>query len=175
MKKVLKITLAVAFVLCTTSVFAQKFGRINSQAVIINMTEFKDAQTQLEAFSKEMAAQLETIQVEYNNRYQEYQTQFDSLSDSAKQLKERELEDLAKRYQDFQQIAQQDMQKKQMELMEPITDKAQAAIDEVAKAGGYIAIFDVTAGSLAYIDEAAVVDIAHEVCAKLGVTLPAAE
>ncbi len=173
MKKVLKLTLVVVFALCSTAVFAQKFGRINSQLIIVNMQEFKDAQAQLEEFSKEWGAQLETIQVEYNTRYQEYQASYQTLSDSAKQLKEKELDDLAKRYQEFQQIAQQEVQKKQMELMQPVTEKAVAAINEVAKAGGYIAIFDETAGSLAYIDEAAVVDIAPEVCAKLGVTLPA--
>lgn len=173
MKKVLKLTLAVAFVFCTTAVFAQKFGRINSQIIIVNMPEFKDAQTQLEAHSQEWGAQLETIQVEFNNKYQEFESKFDTLSDSVKQLKQKELEDLQKRYQEFQQIAQQEVQKKQMELMQPITTKAQAAIDEVAKAGGYIVIFDETAGSLAYIDEAVVIDIAPEVCAKLGVTLPA--
>lgn len=173
MKKVLKFTLVVAFALCCTSVFAQKFGRINSQLVVVNMQEFKDAQTQMEAYSKELAAQLETIQVEFNNKYQEFETKFDTMSDSVKQLKQKELEDLQKRYQEFQQIAQQDLQKKQMELMQPVQEKAQAAIDEVAKAGGYIVVFDETAGSLAYIDEAQVIDIAPEVCAKLGVTLPA--
>lgn len=175
MKKVLKVALAVTLVLCCSSAFAQKFGRINSQIIVVNMPEFKDAQTQLEAHTQEWAAQLETIQVEFNNKYQEFETKFDTLSDSVKQLKQKELEDLQKRYQEFQQIAQQEVQKKQMELMQPVTAKAQAAIDEVAKAGGYLVIFDETAGSLAYIDETNVVDIAPEVCAKLGVTLPAPE
>ena len=54
MKKVLKLTLAVVCVMFSTSLFAQKIGRINSQDVVVNMTEFKEAQTQIEALAKEL-------------------------------------------------------------------------------------------------------------------------
>ena len=61
MKNVLKLTLAVVCVMFSTSLFAQKIGRINTQEIIINMNEFKEANTQLEAYAKDLSAQLETI------------------------------------------------------------------------------------------------------------------
>ena len=39
MKKTIKLTLAVVFVMGATSLFAQKFGRINTQEVISVMPE----------------------------------------------------------------------------------------------------------------------------------------
>ena len=74
MKKVLKLTLAVVCVMFTSSLFAQKIGYINTQDVFVSMQETKDAYAQLETYAKDLQAQAEAIQVEFNNKYQEYQT-----------------------------------------------------------------------------------------------------
>lgn len=167
MKKVLKLTLAVVCVMFSTSLFAQKIGRINSQDVVVNMTEFKEAQTQIEALAKDLQAQAETIQVEMNNKLQEYQKGAETMTDAVRQLKEKELNDLNTRLQEFNQVAQQELQKKEQELMEPIIKKANEAISEVAKAGGYTVIME--SGSMVYFDEANVKDISPEVKTKLGI------
>ena len=166
MKKVLKLTLAVVCVMFSTSLFAQKIGRINSQEVVVNMTEYKEAQTQLEALAKDLQAQMETIQVEFNTKIQEYQKGAETMTDAVRQHKEKELNDLNTRLQEFQQVAQQELQKKEQELMEPIIKKANEAITEVSKAGGYTVIFET--GQMIYFDEAQVKDITPEVKAKLG-------
>ena len=166
MKKVLKLTLAVVCVMFSTSLFAQKIGRISSQEVVVNMTEYKEAQTQIEALAKDLQAQMETIQVEMNTKIQEYQKGAETMTDAVRQLKEKELNDLNTRLQEFQQVAQQELQKKEQELMEPIIKKANEAITEVSKAGGYTVIFE--AGQMIYFDEAQVKDITPEVKTKLG-------
>ena len=166
MKKVLKLTLAVVCVMFSTSLFAQKIGRISSQEVVVNMTEYKEAQTQLEALAKDLQAQMETIQVEMNTKIQEYQKGAETMTDAVRQLKEKELNDLNTRLQEFNQVAQQELQKKEQELMEPIIKKANEAITEVSKAGGYTVIFET--GQMIYFDEAQVKDITPEVKAKLG-------
>ena len=167
MKKVLKLTLAVVCVMFSTSLFAQKIGRISSQEVVVNMAEYKEAQTQLEALAKDLQAQMETIQVEMNTKIQEYQKGAETMTDAVRQLKEKELNDLNTRLQEFNQVAQQELQKKEQELMEPIIKKANEAISEVAKAGGYTVIME--SGSMVYFDEANVKDISPEVKAKLGI------
>ena len=166
MKKVLKLTLAVVCVMFSTSLFAQKIGRISSQEVVVNMAEYKEAQTQLEALAKDLQAQMETIQVEMNTKIQEYQKGAETMTDAVRQLKEKELNDLNTRLQEFNQVAQQELQKKEQELMEPIIKKANEAITEVSKAGGYTVIFET--GSMIYFDEAQVKDITPEVKTKLG-------
>ena len=166
MKKVLKLTLAVVCVMFSTSLFAQKIGRISSQEVVVNMAEYKEAQTQLEALAKDLQAQMETIQVEMNTKIQEYQKGAETMTDAVRQLKEKELNDLNTRLQEFNQVAQQELQKKEQELMEPIIKKANEAITEVSKAGGYTVIFET--GQMIYFAEAQVKDITPEVKAKLG-------
>ncbi len=52
--------------------------------------------------------------------------------------------------QQFQETAQQGMQQKQAELMQPILDKIQKAISEVGKEGGFTYIFDLATQSVAY-------------------------
>ena len=174
MKKVLKLTLAVVCVMFTSSLFAQKIGYINTDPIVANMAETKDAMAKVEAFAKDLSAQAETLQVELNTKFQEYQKNSATMTDSVKQLKEKELDDISVRIEQFQQVAQQDMMKKQEELLAPIRDKATNAINEVAKAGGYIFVYDVTTGTMAYIDEAVVTDLGPAVRAKLGITEPVA-
>ena len=103
MKKVLKLTLAVVCVMFTSSLFAQKIGYINTQDVFVSMQETKDAYAQLETYAKDLQAQAEAIQVEFNNKYQEYQTSASTMTDAVRQLKEKELTDLNTRIQEFQQ------------------------------------------------------------------------
>ena len=80
MKKTIKLTLAVVFVMGATSLFAQKFGRINTQEVISVMPEMKEMQTNIEAYSKDLQESMENIVVEYNNKYQEFNKNFSTMS-----------------------------------------------------------------------------------------------
>ena len=166
MKKILKIVLTVAFVAGSTSVFAQKLGRINMQELVFAMPETAEMQKNLEAYQKELQDQLETIGVEFNNKVSDKNS---TMSDSVRQLKEKELNDLKTRYDEFVQVSQQDMQKKQGELLEPIIVKAQDAVKEVSKAGGYTVVYDTSVNAVAYFDEAVVTDILPAVKTKLGI------
>ena len=73
--------------------------------------------------------------VEFNNKLADYTKLVNDkntpMSDSVKQLKEKELNDLKTRYDEFAQMSQQDMQKRQGELLEPIIVKAQNAVTDL--------------------------------------------
>ena len=168
MKKVLKLTLVVAMVLSSTTLFAQKLGRINSQEVIMAMPETAAMQTSLQAVQKDWEENLEAINVEFNNKLQEFQKNLNTMSDAVRQIKEKELNDLRTRGSELQQMAQQDLGKKEQELMTPIIEKAQKAIQSVSKAGGYLAVFETS--SLIYFDEANLTDITPLVKKELGIT-----
>lgn len=168
MKNVLKLTLVLAMMLSCTTLFAQKFGRINSQEVMFAMPETTEMQTKLQAVAKDWEENLETINVEFNNKLQEFQKNLNTLSDAARQIKEKELNDLRQRGTEMQQMAQQDLAKQEQELMPPIIEKAQNAIKAVSKANGFTAIFE--SGSLVYFDEATLIDITPLVKKELGIT-----
>ena len=173
MKKILKLTLVVAAVLCSTTVFAQKLARVNTQEIFAVMPETKEMQQNLDAFGKELQEQLEQIQVEFNNRYAEFEKAQATMNPTVKQMKQAELNGLQQRYAEFQQIAQQDFAKKQQELAAPIQKKLDEAIAKVAKTAGYTAVFD--AMMFVYADAAQVVDINGAVKKELGITEAAAQ
>jgi outer membrane protein len=155
-------------------VYAQtnyKFGHIDSQKLLIALPESEQAQKALEAEGKSLQDQMETMQVEYNNKLNDYMTNDKLLpgdakkwSDIVKADKEKELQDLGKRIQDFQQTAQDQMQKKKEELFKPIIEKVDKAIKDVAKENKFTYVFDVA--SLLYFSEESI-DITSMVKTKL--------
>lgn len=175
MKNFFRLTLAVALIFVgATTAYAQKFGRVDLASVVPNMPEYKEAVTNLEAYGKDLQNQLEQIQVEFNQKYADYEKNSKTYTDTIRQMKESELQQLQQRFADFQQIAQQDMQKKEQEVMAPIYEKADNAVKKVAAAGGYMAIFN-TAGDqaasagLAYFDPNTLTDITADVKKELGI------
>ena len=170
MKKAIKLTLAVVLVMGATSLFAQKFGRINTQEIIMAMPETKTMQENMDTFAKELSDNIETMNVEFNTKLQDFQKNYNTFSDAIKEVKEKELNDMQTRTREFQERAQQDYQKKQNELLAPIIDKAKSAIDKVAAAGGFLVVFDTSMGSLAYFDEHTLTDVAPAVKKELGIT-----
>ena len=89
MKKAIKLTLAVALMLSASSLFAQKFGRINSQEILLAMPETKEMETNMQAYGKDLQDNLETITVEFNQKYLDFQKNFDTYSDAVKRSEER--------------------------------------------------------------------------------------
>lgn len=175
MKKIFKLTLAVALVIvCATTASAQKFGRVDLAAIVPNMPEYKEAVANLETYGKDLQNQLEMIQVEFNQKYADYEKNVKTYTDTIRQMKETELQQLQQRFTEFQQVAQQDIQKKESELMAPVYEKADEAVKKVSSAGGYLVVFN-TAGEqaasagLAYFDAAALTDITAEVKKALGI------
>ena len=145
-----------------------KFGHINSQELLKAMPENDSAQAQLQRYAQQLQDQMDALQVEYNRKLQDYQAQQGQLTDLIRKTKEQELIDMQKNIQNFQAEAQQDMQKKQQELLQPIIDKANNAIKEVARENGFIYIFDVAGGMILYYSEKSI-DILPLVKKKLGI------
>jgi outer membrane protein len=174
MKKLVKLAMVVLLTVTASTAFGQKFGRVDLAAIVPNMPEYQEALTNLEAYGKDLQNQLEQIQVEFNTLLSAYEKNAATYSDSIRQLKEQELSQLQQRYQDFQQIAQQDMQRKEAEVMNPIYDRANEAVKKIAAAGNYVAVFSTTgdqpaSAGLAYFDPALLTDITADVKKELGI------
>lgn len=148
-----KIISTVIAVIISASLFAQpglKLGHINSQDLLEAMPESDTAKNKLEKATKELQNQLETMQVEFNNKYQDYITKRDSLSELIRQTKEAELQQMNQRIQQFQTNAEQVLQKQRTEIFKPILDKANKAISDVAKENAFTYILDLSAGTVIY-------------------------
>lgn len=169
MKKGIKLTLVAVLLLSASPLFAQKFGRVNMQEIIVSMPETAEMQKNLEAYHKELQSNLETMTVEFNTKLQEFQKNYNSYTDAIRQMKEKELNELQTRSREFSEVAEQDLAKRRDELLAPIYEKAKGAIDKVGKAGGYLAVFEIANGPLAYFDEASLTDLGPEVKTELGI------
>ncbi len=170
MKNYLRLSIIVVFLLIGTTSFAQnlKFGHINSQELLSMMPERDSAQLVLENYAQQLEDQLETMQVEYNNKVQQYLANQENYTDLIKQTKEQELTDMQERITGFQNTAQQTIQQKEAQLIQPIIDKAEKAIKEVAEEQGFTYIFDLARGSILYFSDASQ-DILPLVKAKLNI------
>lgn len=170
MIRITKGIMIVALFLSAASISAQnlKFGHINSQELLMAMPERDSAEAKLKKYGKDLQEQIETLQVEFNKKYQDYLQKKATFTDAIREMKEKELSDLQQRSQEFEQTAQQDYQKQQADLMKPIVDKANAAISKVAKANGFIYVFDVSTGAVAYFSDQSV-DVLPLVKKELGI------
>jgi outer membrane protein len=150
-----------------------KFGHIDSQKLLGALPESEQAQKALEAEGKAIQEQLETMEVEYNNKVNDYVTNeklpagdAKKWSDIVKADKEKEIQGLGQRIQEFQQTAQKKIATKRNELFKPILEKVDKAIKEVAKENKFTYIFEINS-LLYYSDES--IDITSMVKTKLAI------
>ena len=147
MKKLL--VLALASLICLSAAaqnVPQKCGYVNTETILEAIPEYKVAADKLEALSKQYQEEVKKDFSEIETLYNNYQKQKASLSAAQRQAREEQIiskEKAAKQKQ--QSYFGQDgvMQKKSQELLDPIKEKVQKAIDKVAEDGGYMLIIDI--------------------------------
>lgn len=158
--------LSIVSISVVTKAQSAKFGHINSADLIQLMPETRQSDSTLRKFGESLDGQLKTMTAEYQSKLQKYQTGRDSMPDAIKSVKEKELEDLGNRIQDFQQTAQESIQSKKEDLYGPILKKADQAIKDVAKEKGFSYIFDTSGGTVLYAQDSD--DVMTLVKTKLG-------
>ena len=169
MKNALRMILVIAFCSVMSMGFSQvspKFGYIDSNELLEMMPGKDSIQKVLQDYGKMLENQLQSMYGEYQTKVQDYQANSSTMSDIIRQTKEKELADLETRIQSFQQQADTDLQNKQVELLQPLLDKAKNAINAVAKENGYTYILDVGTGAFLYYETGD--NILPKVKAKLG-------
>ena len=148
------------------TLFAQKFGHLDSQALLQSLPEATAVQSKLEAKGKEYQKQLEDMQAELQRQAQAYDKTKSTMNASKQQETEASLQQMYQKIQQTYQDNQQALQKAQQEKMTPITSKLVDAIKAVGKAGGYVYIMDVSAG-IPYISETLSKDVTADVKSQL--------
>jgi outer membrane protein len=168
MKRLFKIALVAGGLLFAGSVAnaQQKIAHINSAELIKAMPEVVTADKQLETFKGSLDADGKIMYAEYQTKVQDFQAKEKTLSEALKEAKVKEIQDLQKRIEEFQQKAGDDFEKKRGELYDPILKKAEDAVKAVAKEKGYSYVFDTTQPGLVYFDGG--INIMPDVKIKLG-------
>jgi len=88
MIRITKGLMIAALILSAASISAQnlKFGHINSQELLMAMPERDSAEAKLKKFAKNLQDEIETLQVEFNKKYQNFQIFNNVHRSSSKQL-----------------------------------------------------------------------------------------
>ena len=170
MKKMFKVLfLGIAlFVMSGVAQAQVKIAHVNTAEILDAMPDKAKAEKDLEKYYGELQSQLETMAKEYQAKMQDYEANQATMSNLVKQSKEKEIIDIQNRIQQFQANAEGEFEKKRAELLSPILEKIQNAINAVGKEKGYTYVLDLATGATVFVGDDAV-DATKDVKGKLGI------
>ena len=165
-----RITLILMVALLPLIAMAQtvKLGYINSQEVMMMMPEVNDVEKQLAEFNEKNMKYLQDMEKEIQDKYAKYEQEKNNMTDAIRRVQEEELMGLQQRLQTTYQALQQEAQKKQTELIQPLQEKLRIAIESVSKKQGLTMVYDMMSGAILYKSDAAI-DITPAVKKELGI------
>ncbi|MCF2445593.1 OmpH family outer membrane protein [Dyadobacter sp. CY345] len=149
------IVFMVAMAMLSTPLLAQttpaasgltKIGYTNVDYVISKLPESKVMQNQIEVTKAQLDKAIGETYKEAQEKYEAYQKNGAQMTDVIRADKEKELQNLQTRIQEMQTNAQQSLQTKQQQLLEPILTKVNTAIQDVGKENGFLYILNMDAG-----------------------------
>ncbi len=168
MKFVKSIFIVMLFAISSMSFAQQKFGVTSAQEIMAKMPEGESIQKQLQDLSNSLVADMEATEKEYQAKVQDYQKNQASYSQVMREQKEKDLQIIVERMQQFQQTAQQELNNKQEELLAPVRTRIYEAITKVGNENGFTFIFDKAVPL--YMSETLVTDVTSLVLTELGIS-----
>ena len=148
------------------TVFAQKFGHVDAQAVMQSLPELIKARGEIEALSKQYENDMKAMQDEIQRKSDEYDKSKSTMNATQQQEVETNLQQMIQKFQQAYQDNQQALQKAQQKKMQPIMNKIMTAIKNVGKDGGYVYIMDISTG-IPYISDTLSKDVTNDVKAEM--------
>ena len=141
MKRVI-LALALTLGLAGTATAQQKVGHINVDELLAVMPESATAQAEIQKYAQQLEGDLTEMQQEYSTKLQNALANQGTWTQLRLQKEDEELQAMEQRMMAFNQSAQEELQRKQMDLMLPIIEKAQNAVNKVAEDNGFAYILD---------------------------------
>lgn len=143
--------------LVAVSAFAQnKFAHVNFSELVQLCPDADEARAKMTAASTEAQETYQAMIEEFQTKYQQYESRLLHGVILFAQAR-KELQEIQGRIQEFGQSVDTELQQQQQTLMAPIYEKARKVVEELAKAGSYIYVFDVN--SMLYYDAAQSTDL----------------
>ena len=171
MKKVSKVLVLLVFAFgigFVANAQGQKLAYVDTSVISESMPEAAKIQQDLQAYYAELQQEYQTMALELQNKYKDYQANEATMAPILRETKQKELMDLQARIQEFEGSAETAMNEKRMELMKPLLEKVQDAINKVGKEKGLTYVIDKALGVVVYIGDDAI-DITADVKKKLGI------
>ncbi|PCJ01539.1 MAG: hypothetical protein COB15_01060 [Flavobacteriales bacterium] len=134
-KSLKKIAVLVVLFLVTSISYSQSFAYVDTEYILENIPDYKDAQGELDKLSIEWQKQLERRYSEIDKMYKNYQAEQILLTEDMKVKREDEIikkEKAAKEYQKKKFGVDGELFQKRKELVKPVQDKVYKAISDIA-------------------------------------------
>ena len=173
-KTVTGIFMMAALLLCGVSqnLYAQtmKIGFTDAELIVAQMPEYRTVMEQLQSMAESGQEEYNALLQNYQEKVADYQKKQALLSDQAKQNREQELVAMQGEIQQFTATKEQELGEKEVELLNPLLERVQTAIDEVASEQGLNLVLNTRAGGspmILYADQS--MDVTEAVLSKLGI------
>ena len=148
MKHLKNLLLTTAIILvCSFNAQAQsKVAHINTQELVESMPEMKSAKSELEKLAKTYETDIQAMATELQNKIKQYDAESSTKTDEENGKRLQEVQSMEQSIRQYQAQAQQDLQKKELDLLKPITEKAKNAILKVGNTQWFDYILDSSQG-----------------------------
>ena len=172
MKKVLILSLILLShqLQATPTASQPKIGYTNMEYIIRFMPEIKQVESNYSSYSKQLVQKLDTEEKKLIQKAQAFQKGYDTMTEAVKTQKQTEIQQLQESLRQAQIESQEKLALKRSNLLQPIYEKVQKAIQKVAQANGYSHVLNSDVGGmpiLLYADEE--YDITELVLKQLGI------
>lgn len=148
-----------------------KVGYTDHEVIIVNMPEYQTIQQQLQQDVASGQQEIQAMYQDFQEKLDRYQKQQPVLSEEMRQQREQELAELQNTIQQTAAGKEQELGQREMELMGPIFERVQAAIDKVSQEEGLDLVLRTQVGQqpvILYVNQDTIVDITMEVAQELG-------
>ena len=147
MKQLKTLLFAAALVFGMSFTNAQtKVAHINTQELVEAMPQMQSAKAELEKVAKTYETEIQSMATELQNKVKQYDAEAATKTDEENTKRMQEVAGMEQSIRQYQAQAQQDLAKKEADLLEPILKRAKDAVIKVAKAQGFDYVLDSTAG-----------------------------
>lgn len=128
-----------------------KIAYVDSEQLVRQTPGYDEAKAAFDEATKAMTDSLTLMRTQLQTLFEDYKRQEAVLSPELKREKEEEMLELERESQRYFQTRLGpggQAESKQAELMQPLIERVNAAIDEIRQQGGYALIFDLNDGAL---------------------------
>jgi len=163
--------LAVALFAGSASAQNLQVGYTDHELIIVNMPDYRSIQEELQKDITGGQAELQQMYQSYQEKLERYQKQQPVLSEDIRAQREQELMELQGQIQQSATQKEQAVAERHAEMMAPILERVQNAIDKVSKARDLDLVLRAQAGQepiILYVNEQTITDITMDVARELG-------
>jgi outer membrane protein len=152
-----------------------RFGYLDPDIIIVRMPEYAGVQSQLQARQREIASELQAREDSIRTEIESLRAMSQSsvTTPQARQEREQGVMRMQAEYEQRQQSGLQELGRREAELLQPVLERLQTAIDEVAAQQGLTMVFAARANNapvLLYASDAAV-NLTEPVMSRLGLSM----